>query len=781
MTLFQRTRTALYVGAAATALSISNSVPVYAQLAGELADLEMDTITVVATRREESLQEVPVAVSVLGDEAIETLKPRDLSGFSGLAPNVHIGQAGATPGGSAIFIRGLGYQDVEKTQNPPVGVMIDGIVLGTSTGQLIDAFDVEQIEVSRGPQGIFFGKNTTGGAINVRRTRPTREFGARTSLGYGSHNEVTAKGIFNAPLGQHGGLKIGATYNQNDGFLENVFTGEDTGGQEYWAITAAVDFDFTDWARIALTYDHMDLDADGTPVQFGNPVAAQALGLAAIPGFNAETSSPTGLLPRQVSNDFTDASGLEIDLINATLTFDTPIGELVSVTGYLDQSDFQDQDFDGTCTVSPGCPSAVGNPLAPLLHTERPQTYEQFTQEVRLAGNTFDGRIDYLGGLYYYDHEVFAQQVTNGAVFQTSGENNDSFSVFGNIDFAVTDTVTVSGGARYIDESKDFFTGFELGAFGGATLIAPITDDVEFSDTITRFAVDWQATRDHLLYVSRAEGFRSGGISIRGTLSEQVEGQANCLPDNGNANPTEVLCPENNFLQYDPENVATWELGAKNTFFDSQLTLNAALFQTKIEGLQTVAIVVTPGYGPGTNTYINNLPEAEVQGVEVDFELRPANLDGFTLSGVFGFQDGEVTDGRIPAVRAASPFGTPFPPGSPDADFTGTQEGLGRIADFNFNIAGTYGVPVGPGILTLNSSYNYIDDHSLGQGFGLQDIEDGYGLLNAYVGYEWDGYSVSFTGRNLTDEDYRIGSLPAVAFQRWGDDLNWLVELQAEF
>ncbi|MEM8936594.1 MAG: TonB-dependent receptor plug domain-containing protein, partial [Pseudomonadota bacterium] len=242
-----RFKLSLLAGASIGAATLITATPSIAQT--ELVDDESvsDVVTVTATRREEGLQEVPVAVSVIGQDTIETLKPVNLQDFDGLAPNVHIGQAGATPNGSAIFIRGLGYQDVEKTQNPPVGVMVDGVVLGTNTGQIVDAFDVDQIEISRGPQGIFFGKNTTGGVINVQRSKPTREFGGRFSASVGSDDLYILKGIVNVPLGEKGGLKVGGTYRDFAGYLTNVFTGDDTGGEEYWAVTASLDYDVTEW------------------------------------------------------------------------------------------------------------------------------------------------------------------------------------------------------------------------------------------------------------------------------------------------------------------------------------------------------------------------------------------------------------------------------------------------------------------------------------------------------------------------------------------------------
>jgi iron complex outermembrane receptor protein len=774
------------LGVSAIALSAT------AQAQDDGASENDDTIIVTTTRREESIQEVPVSVTAIGADKIEIIKPRDLRDLTGLAPNTFIGETTAVPGGGAIFIRGQGYSEVEKTQNPAVGVNVDGVFLGTNTGQLVDAFDVEQIEVGRGPQGIFFGKNTTGGVVSVTRTKPTREFGVRASAAYGSNEEVILKAVGNVPLGEQGGIKIGGVYRDTDGYTQNLFTGHKDDGYQYFGINAALEYDLTEWFNVQLIYDHFDLDSGGTPIQYGNLLTTNFFSqvlmtdLTQTPGYNAQTGSLAGLGPREVLNNFTDEGDLNTDIYNATLTFDTPLGELVSVTAFLDSEDIVTQDFDGTCVGSPGCPAGLINlALAAsggILHTTRDQGYEQFTQEIRLAGDV--GRLDYLFGFYYYDHEIDFFQDTNGAVFQNATENNDSWSLFGNLDYELIDNLTVSAGVRYIDESKDYTNNFVVQVAPGVTvpIVTPIEDSISFDDVITRFAIDWQALDNTLFYASRAEGFRSGGFSIRGTLSEQVEGQTNCAPDNGNAIPNEILCPDNNFLNYNPETVTAYEIGTKNTFFDNQVVFNLALFRSKIEEFQINQVVVTPGYGPGTNTYLSNLPEVVIKGLELELVLQPGALEGFTLTGLLGLQDPEIEDGVVAGERVPlNPDATAGAPGTV-ADFTGTSNVLFRIADYNFNISGAYETELGAGTLRLGLGYNYIDDHSLGSAFGAQDIQPGYGLLNAYVGYDFDDrFGISLSGRNLTNKDYRVNSLPSVFFQRWADDLTWLVEVKAAF
>ncbi|MEM6498440.1 MAG: TonB-dependent receptor, partial [Pseudomonadota bacterium] len=653
------------------------AMPALAQDADTQAsgDRTLDTVTVTTTRREESLQDVPIAITAITEDTIEQLAPRNISDLTGLAPNTFIGQTTAVPGGGAIFIRGLGYADVEKAQNPAAGVIIDGVFLGTNTGQLIDAFDIQQVDVNRGPQGIFFGKNTTAGVINVTRSAPTRETGFKGSLGFGSNDEVIVKGIANFGLGENGGIKIGGTYRESEGYLDNLFTGESNGGIEYTGLTASLDYDLTENLNARFTIDRFDQDGGGTPIQYGNAFTAETLGVTGIPGYNPATGSLAGLEPRQVLNDFQDADELTTTIANATFTWDTQLGEITSVTAYVDSEDIVFQDFDGTCSTDPtNCPFAgtnllLTNPANPagVLHTIRDQEYEQFTQEVRLAGT--QGAFDYLVGIYYYQHEFSLDQTTNGAVFQLGTEDNDSFSVFGNLDWRITDRIKLSAGARFIDETKDGTNAFTVvakpGQAGAIPIVVPFSNSASFDDVITRFAADWQVTDNNLIYGSISEGFRSGGISIRATLSEQVEGQPNCLPDDGDAIPNEVLCPDNNFSTYEPETVTAFELGSKNVFADGQFTFNAAYFMTQVDDFQINDVVVTGTYGPGTTTYTNNLPEVEIDGFEFEAVWAPQALEGFTLTALLGIQDAEIVDGQVDGRRVGiGPGATPGAPGS---------------------------------------------------------------------------------------------------------------------
>jgi iron complex outermembrane receptor protein len=754
-----------------------------------------EEIIVTVTRREESVQDVPVAVTAITSEQIEDLAPTTLQDLSGVAPNLYIGMNTAGPGASAIFIRGLGYADIEKTQNPAAGVIIDNVFLGTSTGQLIDTFDLQQVDVTRGPAGIFFGKNTTAGVINVTRSLPTREFGVRASVAGGTDDYTNVRAIVNFPLGENGGIKIGGTRRESSGYLGNVFFRSSDGGTEYTGLNAAIEYDFTPNFGVTFIYDRIEQTGEGSPVQYGNRMTANILSggnPAAVfgPRYNPRTGSPVGLAVQQVQNSGRDEDSLEMDIYNLTFNVGLPFGDLVWTTGYIDSADIVWQDFDGTCAGSVGCPNTgpvVGNFLLTnaanptgSLQTIRDQTYTQLSHEARLSGSV--GMVDYLIGAYYFEGEVGLVQTTNNAVVQRAGEDSTSTSIFGNLDFNLTDRLTVSIGARSIEEEKTFNARYDIPAV--PLVLVPFgTDSDSWSETVTRFAVTYDLGDTTNLYLSRSEGFRSGGFSIRSTLSEQIEGQTNCGITDGDAIPNERLCPNNNFRGYDPELVTAWELGVKNAFIGGNLIVNLALFQTTVENFQQSAVVVTPNFGPGTTTYINNYPEVEIEGAELELVVRPVfmwtGFEGLTLSANIGLQDAQITNGRIDGRRAAGfPNGAAGAPGS-TADFTGQR--VLRVPDYNITWAAQYERELGPGTLSLGSSYRYIDDHTLANFGAVGDVEEGYALVDANIDYEWNNYRLSVNGKNLGDTEYRNHSLPTVFFQGWGAPATVTVELSAEW
>lgn len=606
--------------------------------------------------------------------------------------------------------------------------------------------------------------------------------------------------MLNAPLGDKGGIAFSGQYRRIDGILNNVFTNRRAGGSEYRAFNLKVNYDLASWLNADLSLDHIHQEGGGTPVQFGNKLSAAILSggnpSAIWPNYNPETGSPDGLKPREIGNNLNaDRDRLNTNMASLILKAKTPIGELVSQTSYMSSGDTVNQDFDGTCRGAAGCTS-VGNPLLAAtgsqLLTNRDQTYKQFTQELRLQGKAGDGLVDYIVGAYYYNHKITLHQNTNAVIDQFSAEKDHSWSFFGNVDINPTPTLKISGGVRNIFEAKRFDTRYTLtlpAPVGTIPIVGPINDRRSWQRLITRFNIQWQATPDVLLYANRSEGFRSGGFSIRGTLSEQQVGQTNCGPAPSGGGGSLVAaaaldCSGNNFLSFLPETNTTYEAGFKTRFFNRAVTFNVAGFINDIKDFQQSQVVVTPNYGPGTNTYVVSFPKVQIKGLEFELDLDAGKLSdplkGLSLSGTLGIQDANVKDGRVngqtssigPGAQAGAPGTT--------ADFTGVL--LQRVPETSYTIRGSYVRDLSDDAkVSFTVGYSWLNSFSLGTFGTLNDIQPSYGLLDASATLNYKGYFLRVAGKNLTDVAYRTQSLPTVFFQGWAAPATVTVSIGAKF
>ncbi len=785
----------LYLGAAV--LATTSLTPALAQERDRSGVIE--EIIVTSQRRAEAIQDVPVSVTAFNQEDIERVSPRTLRDLDAMAPNVRIGMVTAAPGQGAIFIRGLGYADAENNQPPAVGIIIDGIYQGTNTGQLIDTFDIEQIEINRGPQGVLYGKNTTGGTIVVKRAQPRfNEFGLDAAVQLGTEDERIAKLKVNVPLVDDVlAMKLGGIHKERDGFYDNITRGGDAGADEYDAVTFALKYEPNDRFDALFTYDWIDQGGDLPPQD---------------PRWNGDD-------PFVNEADLDELQKLDVDMYGLTLNVRLGSANLESITGYIDSTDVSGQDFDGSTLNS------LATPIA-QLHTLRDRDYEQFSQELKLAGD-FNERWSYMVGAFYWDAEFGFQQGTNQVIaipslalglpagtpcavvapflpfpllssplepslcqlppaftIQLTEEKVESVAVFGSVDWHVTDSLSLSAGLRWLDEEKDFETAFYQGvpptegptnAFGvsilqpteltGPAIVGPVATKDSWDDTLLRFAANWNVTENNLLYFTYAEGFKSGGIHNRGVDPE--------------------------FLAYEPESVESYEIGSKNTLLDGRLLLNVSAFYTEVQDAQAATVITLPNnQPPGTNTIVNNLPKREILGLEVETQ---ANLtENFSLRLAAGYLDAETKSYSISSRRtgfnpdgtACNPFTNPalFPsapatqPNScPDIDFDAVD--VGFVPDWNYSLTAAYDRMFRGGEFHGSITYRAQDDFIIA-GSPPNDfiVEDSYGLLDARVSYQWnlandDYLRVSVYGKNLTDEEYKEQILLLGVdggFQGWG-------------
>lgn len=568
--------------------------PAHAQDSAEPTQAQEDAaqpaageIIVTARRRNENIQNTPVAVTAIAPSQLEGAGATTIGDLQGAAPNVLITVQATGAATANISIRGIAFADVEKSFDPAVGVNVDGVYIGTSTGQMLDFFDIGSIEILRGPQGTLFGRNTIAGVINVRRTRPTGEWGGKFEASIGSYGEIGAKGVLNAPI-IPGVLaaKLFAFHTEGDGYYTDITTGQHRGGSNNdnfgasFLLTPSSNFD----ALLTLEKQVQDFDpVVGSLTQTGDAFCA----FLPICGGN-NTTDIYRVFPAagQYGHYSAPAATLEMNL-------DTGPVKLTSVTSYRESTEDQVQDFA----------------TAGLYLAHRQQHYDQFSQELRGAGKIVDG-LDYVAGLYYFKSKYDLTQNTlifgGPAPTQVTKGRSESYAAFADFNWEVFDRVRISGGGRLTHDSKSLQTSVGTTAF-------PLASK-SWSKFTPKLGLDYRPTDTLMLYGSWSRGYRSGGFNGRGlTLFSAT-------------------------TPYNPETVDAFEAGFKSEFWDRRITFNVAAFYTKYKDIQESTTVSTAG-GTGNETIVANAAAAKIKGIEADLTLRP--ISNLTIRSSFGYTDAE--------------------------------------------------------------------------------------------------------------------------------------------
>ena len=786
---------------------------------------QIDEIIVTSRKTEENIQDVPIAVYAVDEKALDDFRPTTMRDLDSLAPNLQVGMNTASGNQGAIFVRGCGYAEVEKTQNPPVGLIVDGLFLGTNTGTLLDAFDWAKIQVNSGPQGVVYGKNTSCGNVVVERNKPSKEFEVDTEVSIGNYEAYELGLILNIPIND----KVSSRWNfrklAHQGYYDNLYTEQDSGQLDIAAASARFLIEATENTEIYIVTDYYYDRGDTAPVSYsGNPFGAGCVpnfgagsglvgaadngctpGLGAVTATELSTAgaaigitpfagfaglepffSQTEALPPHIVNlDNPEQSDMDFVRGSIEVVSDTLIGEVTIATSYLQLDDNVLQDFDAT----PGIAGGQGNPatLGGPLHTARNQHFSQFSQEIRVSNDITD-KLNLTTGIFLWKDSIMLQQHSGGVV-QTSGQDTESVAIFALVKYDVSDDLSVSGGFRYVDESKDFHSQYNTivgpGIYG---TVAPLDSPVvlprfarsaSWDDYMGEASVDWQVTEDSLLYARWARGFRSGGYSIRYAASDTLTASrvADLNAQGFSLVPQAHAREGSDFSVFDPELTELFEIGSKNTFLNGSLQVNGAVFQTTTEGFQASSILSTAGAFRATDTYINNYQETEISGAEVQIVWLPP-VDGLTLRLNYGILDPKVNDAVVDSGRLGV-GGRPTQAGiMVDLVNSGVTPQLARVPETSFALTALYEYQLNNGAsLNTNVTYRGFDDQNLTIS-SFPDSEDGYELLDATITYDAGDYSIALIGRNLTDEEYRTHSLTSVRFQGWGDPATYMLELR---
>lgn len=728
----------------------------------------IEEVIVTARKTEESAQTVPIAITALSRE-LNSPTIRNLVDLNGYAPNVQIGEDGSRAGGGgSITIRGISPTRTDDNSfDSPIAVMIDGIYLGTVAGQVLENFDLERVEILRGPQGTLFGKNTVGGVIHAIRSRPTGEWGARVKATLGEDQQRELRLVANAPL-IDGVLAAKGFFTilNDDGFRSNITTGNDVANTDYlnygltFLATPVDGFEalltverFRDEGRLNAFTTNYNLAPGVLPPPTDPRQTDYSGGFVTCLVF-PQACRTSLAIPGSTESDTDNDAELETDAYTLNMSFDLSDHlKLVSVTGYRDQKEWGIFDFDGS--------------RAPFITIEKLNDYQQFSQEFRIDGSWEN--VSLTSGVYYWNNE-FERDWSTGGTFWTVisgilglplsdpgfwaacaggltgalrcdseivggiplGQNihqvlyekqrTTSIAAFFEADWTFVEDWTVTAGLRWTEERKDFSAGQayltnEQRQF--ARNYPEYADlDRTWREVSPRLGITHQLNDTAIVYLTYSEGFHSGGFFGVNQNTSDFERD-----------------------QYDPEFAKSWELGFKSTLLDNRMRLNATVFRTDFKDKQEQSIQRDPSTGTVTSVF-DNVADALYQGLELEVEY--VFSDNFRAFLNYGYLDAEYDE-----------FETDINP----------SDGLDIIEDASFlkprnapestiGVGGTFSWPVAQGTVELFGKYAWVDEVEtsllnapLARVKARKDV-------TASLGYYAPKWSVSAYGRNLTDERF---------------------------
>jgi iron complex outermembrane receptor protein len=666
----------------------------------------MEEVVVTARKTEESIQDIPVAVTAVNSQQIDALKIRSIHDLSIGIPGVMLEDSGTQKNTANFSIRGLGMRGSIPSFDPSVGLFIDGVYMGLNNGVMMDTFDLKSIEVLRGPQGTLFGRNTTGGAVLINSKAPSDEFGANIRIaadgnpnGDGGLNTYVM-GAITGPLTDTLSARLVSYSNKDDGWFVNEFDGEDAGASETQMLRTSLLWTPTDEFNLTLRYEHQDTESDGPVSQ----THTNGSGVSGTP-LNWDRDS------HEFSNDERGFDDVDVEFVTAEANWDIGFGEgtITYIMGWRDYESEAKVDIDS-------------QPVA-LFHSTSEIEYKQFSNEIRYAG-TFE-KLRVTTGISQFSNELYygeARELLGGALTQHGGgvQEVDSISWFGSLDYDLTDQLTLNAGINVTREEKDVDVAtLVFNQNSPCSIISdscPIdfSDDDDWTNVSPRLGLSYTMDDDTLLYGNWSRGYRSGIYNLRNT---------NADPINFGPGPT------------DPEQVDSVEIGFKKDL-DGIARINGAVYYTELQDAQRAILESDPNSGV-VQTF-RNAGDIGIFGAEVEAQI--ALSGNLLLSASAGYIDAQydsvagdlngdgAIDDRDKALKNSS------------------------VPEWTYSVGLVHDMELGSWDLASRVSYAYRDkiyttDNNLGFVDDIVNLQAGADLMSS------DGsWTLSVYGSNLLDE-----------------------------
>jgi iron complex outermembrane receptor protein len=766
----------LYASVAAI-LTLSLFAPfgtVLAQSAAAGGD-QIEEITVTSQRREEKLQTVPLAVTAFSPETLQTHQINDTLDLAQFVPNMVAHNNTGLGSANTYYIRGLGNTESIATFDPPVGTYVDDVYIARQNLNNFSLFDIERIEVLRGPQGTLFGRNTTGGAINIILKKPSNEYQGYVELGYGKYNASSGRASVDLPINEKILTKISVFGHHDDGWVTDVTTKSQLNYDHTWGVRGALRLLPTDSLTVDLTWDNV-YENYANYLNFVDPVTGQRVSHSGFYQGGLEsgllgvvTGGKAGYGPTAISDSWA---------ANTNIGWD--VGDNLSVNliaGYRDtRQQFANDFFDFPIN------KAGGFTITNLGENK------QYTVELKATGKLFDGALSYVAGYYFFQEnnttdfaDIFNALLSpNTAKYgnvdlvlsdRTLANSTNANAVYTQWDYHFTDQLTFTAGARFTDEIKDFAVnsdspGGTISTSGLVVAGIPLSQHVGL--VTPRFAAEYQLTPDIMFFASTTRGFKSGGWNARGESSAAD-------------------------TAFGPEKIWSEELGVRSSWFDNRLRVNVTSFYAYDEKIQVPAEVLIGGVATFNTT---NPADMEIYGGE--FEITALPTPDLTLNAGIGVAHAEYQNISAAVIGQQGACKTALATNNAtsvalycNAGFVDSTGGIAdpvRVPDYTLTLSATYHMDFGFMTVAPTATVSVEGAHAIGTAGDSRAGSD----PKAYVGSEVlvdlgatftpAAYpDVSFTAecKNCLENDYPVSLLPP------NDFLNnpgiWDVKLRYKF
>lgn len=662
----------------------------------------IEEVVVTAQKRSESLQEIPIAITAYGDAALEAKGAVDIGSLSSSVPSLTFTPYPSSSGALIMFMRGQGANDVGQiTKEGAVGMYIDGVYMARPQSSSMDLADIERIEILRGPQGTLYGRNTTGGAINVHTKKPSGEFNFKEHLTIGNQGRVRSLTTLDLPMIGDVATKVSYLSSRKDGYVDNVGGENDFGEESQSGLRMALNWQISD--NLSADYAVETGDIDSTPIYYQNNLLA---------------SSSYPIEPHKKSRQAANLPLSETEFNGQSLTVTWDVNDdltIKSISAYNELDTRYYQDYMNTAFVAFG------------YQTDDAISSRQWSQEIQFIGSALDSRLEYVAGLYAFNEKAshFQQLNVGGLIIDrdvnTDNSSNAAYAQASYTPNILEDKLTVTAGLRYTEDDRKGVRNSVLNAETN------IKNDQSYDSVDPMLTLSYQINDDMSTYAKIVTGYKSGGFA---------EASADFT------------------LAYDPEEITSYELGFKSYWLDRRVRFNLAAFISDYQDMQ-LDLSPNPALIQVVNTY--NAGTAEISGIEMDMMWQAT--ENLQLSLDYSYLNWDIEEVINPGTGAdqTKEFVLPYTPQHAYSVNVNYQLPATPIGDFDLNVDYSWQDDVYMSAGT-SSNPSVKKDWQVGA-YGLVNAR----LNLSVAGIETGDLRIALWGKNLEDKNYEAHRFTAGA------------------